>query len=1254
MTGKTSYFTPIEWRGFWITTLITFGVYFYTLAPNVTLEDSGEFLTAAYHWGVPHPPGYPVWAISANLFVRAIPFGNVAWRVNLMSTFYGALAAGMLSLLACKLAGRLWNLERFKDFSLPGISRNILILMVGIVSGLVFAFIDTMWSQAVITEVYTLNSFFFTLLCLLVLRWFDAPHQWRWPCFLALFFGLGITNHQTILVNAPVFLFAMFCADRILCRDTSLLAAIACSIFAWQSGLWFMWPIACLLLYFYGYLAFPNPALDTLKNLVLLMISLALAIAIINEWWVLVIVLLLLYTSIIFSNPAFWNLRNILTLVFSLMAGALAVTGFCKLGEIPGSEVKNWLFSNGILFTDLIRGWLFVSGVLAIFWIILLIVDLLDQRRAFRATAVLFLSFTPVIVSGVLAWQTGLKVLWVITAGFSVFYGGLLFQKRKSAGLLNIFTLIYSLIFGAIAVVACSKLLVRRSDWDLWFFNVVACLGVTSVLFAIWAILLLYGKLSSSSTLRSAAPFILSFLMFVGGSSVYLYMPLSSSTNPPMNWGHTKEIEGFRHHITRGQYERIQVRRPGNNIYERFRYLLAQYGLFFKDLQENFSTPLALLGILPLIFLSEFPKKEKEYLGFTVLCFIFMGFVLVYLLNPKFDAQSVFISRVFYALVHGIYSLWIGLGSIFLLYLAQKAHRRKLFLGFVAVMVVLVIGWVLWGKSWGLQIIWLPVSIFFFLCLVGLLRQSKGQVFAVGLIFALPIIPFTMNWADSEMRGHDFGWKYGHDMLKDLDRDAVVYGGTDPGRFVPTYMIFVESFQPDRWKKDPTFDRRDLYIITQNALADQTYMNYIRDHYDVSRPQMNQWYHKFLGRDRLYPREPLRLPTQEEFNQIFTQVVQSTKNNPNNGVTFQKGATGSALRASVQGVEGVFVINGAIARWIFEQNKARHTFYVEESYPILWMYPYLEPVGLIMKLNKEPLKTLDLKVIEKDMAYWDHLLQEFFPSADRLANTKFRKFVFKLCRFLFGKEEGEEYFLKLYNPFIRDDVAQKSFSKLRSSIGGVYTFRSMYAVAEKVFKQALKFYPSSAEARARLIEIYTNQGRFEDALKICEEWLKLDPFNPATVEVFNRVNQAKGLVEKEKEMASLYEFNQRDPNFIFQYANVLRERNKWSEADKIVDTFFAQNKVDANVWQMAIQFYAQFNRPERIESILKGWSKADPKNASVWLNIAVVQSAMSKGDQACDSLQKALKLDPNLLQTVQTDARFNQIRAMERFQKMLK
>ena len=49
------FFRPLDWAAFWTATLVTFAVYFYTMAPTVTLEDSGELATAGAFLGVRAP-----------------------------------------------------------------------------------------------------------------------------------------------------------------------------------------------------------------------------------------------------------------------------------------------------------------------------------------------------------------------------------------------------------------------------------------------------------------------------------------------------------------------------------------------------------------------------------------------------------------------------------------------------------------------------------------------------------------------------------------------------------------------------------------------------------------------------------------------------------------------------------------------------------------------------------------------------------------------------------------------------------------------------------------------------------------------------------------------------------------------------------------------------------------------------------------------------------------------------------------------
>src|SRR5262245_28061108 len=96
-----SLFRRIDWITFAVTTLLVFAGYYYTLAPDLTLEDAGELAVGSYYAGVPHPPGYPVWTLYTWLFTQ-IPISNIAWRVALSSAVAGAFACGLLALLVSR------------------------------------------------------------------------------------------------------------------------------------------------------------------------------------------------------------------------------------------------------------------------------------------------------------------------------------------------------------------------------------------------------------------------------------------------------------------------------------------------------------------------------------------------------------------------------------------------------------------------------------------------------------------------------------------------------------------------------------------------------------------------------------------------------------------------------------------------------------------------------------------------------------------------------------------------------------------------------------------------------------------------------------------------------------------------------------------------------------------------------------------------------------------------------------------------
>jgi tetratricopeptide (TPR) repeat protein len=164
------------------TAVAAMAVYLRTLAPTVTGEDSGELIAAAYTLGIPHPTGYPLWCILANLFIDAVPFNSIAWRVALMSAFFSAATVYVVTLLIIKLTRNRWA---------------------AVAGALSLAFSLEFWEQSVIAEVYSLNAYLTALCILLVLRWQDE----RRPGLLiacGFCFGLALCNHSIIALAGPI------------------------------------------------------------------------------------------------------------------------------------------------------------------------------------------------------------------------------------------------------------------------------------------------------------------------------------------------------------------------------------------------------------------------------------------------------------------------------------------------------------------------------------------------------------------------------------------------------------------------------------------------------------------------------------------------------------------------------------------------------------------------------------------------------------------------------------------------------------------------------------------------------------------------------------------------------------------------------------------------------------------------------------------------------------------------------------------
>jgi hypothetical protein len=202
--------------------LIALLLYRWTLAPTVTLVDSGELMVVAHGLGVAHPPGFPLWVILAHL-ASLVPLGNVALRINFSSALFAALACAMLTLVVAELMITIPYLLTWKKRTAQQKRKTedsclaqLLICAPALGAGLLLAFSRTLWSYATIAEVYTLNTLLILIVLFLMLRWrrsiiadrtnntpaITAHDTWLYAAALVFGLALGV-HHVTVGLILP-------------------------------------------------------------------------------------------------------------------------------------------------------------------------------------------------------------------------------------------------------------------------------------------------------------------------------------------------------------------------------------------------------------------------------------------------------------------------------------------------------------------------------------------------------------------------------------------------------------------------------------------------------------------------------------------------------------------------------------------------------------------------------------------------------------------------------------------------------------------------------------------------------------------------------------------------------------------------------------------------------------------------------------------------------------------------------------------
>ncbi len=1258
---------PLFRRIDWLTLLIAFGVvwvvYFLTLAPEVTLEDSGELCTGSFYAGIPHPPGYPFWSLYSWLWTAVLHVGNVAWRVEVGESTAAALACGMVGLMVSRGSSMLMEgIEELRGMTSR--RENAICMISGIVAGLCLGFGAVMWSESVAINRISLFGVPWVMMVLLfMLRWIYAPQQRRYLYFAMLAFGICATIHQTLLC-AAMGIEATIAATR---------PRLGRMCFLGNSAIF----LGGLVVYFTKATAALNE-----DKMLLAIFAVVGVLSVATYLW------LAIQTKettpefcldgCVVAMFVFFALASTQGPLF-LLLGLAAFGGFVKFAADTWKLGHEWLIA-------LVCGLLVVSGWLFYLWEPISGMTNPPMEWGYPRTVEGFWhaihrgQYEDAHPTNLLAWD-----------GWKAFYmqlGILISGIAEEFNWLLMFAALIPMLF-------IRKVQNREKAWLISLASVYFCVGILLVILmnpqedkqnvdlhkvfftsshGLLAILMGYGMTLIGAYMATQYQKFRTVGLMLGGLALLpAFNAFYSGICNAYFWG-GEGVATFNNQIL--LFLAITAALVLTTVAARMRLRLRS--------PEAVGDPSALDPNMVFMLSA----------GGAVLC------VLLAVSLAFFNERSLTFNQMFEVLPR-----------MFKLRLANLPAQAGALV--------------------------LLISVAF---LIGLIvyRDRAPLGLTLGLFALMPVASFMSHWGSSEQRNHWFGYWYGHDMFSapftapdnslsydpdlraaalkgtnanlvypEIEPNAILFGGTDPGRFCPTYMIFCESFIPhkDQPVQDQHFDRRDVYIITQNALADPTYLDYLRAQYNRSQQIDPPFFQELLrssdevrlnyttntaariaynlldkpltqiGADvekrrraeGVYPPKEIYIPSAEDLNRCFAEYQSDLQrryqhdNDPRFAGEPRQMKSGEQPILAADGQHymissqvSVMAVNGLLAKVIFDNNPTNE-FYVEESAPLDWMFPYLTPYGDIMKINRRPLAEISPEIIRRDHEFWSRYSDRsignwitYDTSVKEIANFVDKAYI----QHDFSGFRGDR-------AFMRDESAQKSFSKLRTAIAGLYAWRlgllnqtptppeymphtaeiqrRMITEADFAYRQAFAFCPYSPEVVVRYVGFLAAFHRLEDAKLVAETCLKLDPNSDFMRGIVRDISaqlsaSSGGKPEAagagEAALDSLEKEVQEHPSNLMAAAALAQAYFRLQQGSKcleVLDAIMSHTNVDAAVLTNVVSMYYQMQKYPELEAGFKRLVQAAPDVPENWYNLSSLEAVMGQTTDSIRDLRRALE-----------------------------
>jgi tetratricopeptide (TPR) repeat protein len=290
---------------------------------------------------------------------------------------------------------------------------------------------------------------------------------------------------------------------------------------------------------------------------------------------------------------------------------------------------------------------------------------------------------------------------------------------------------------------------------------------------------------------------------------------------------------------------------------------------------------------------------------------------------------------------------------------------------------------------------------------------------------------------------------YGNAVLDSLRPGMIYLGGNDAGRFIPTLLT-------------ETSGDESYLVLTQNALADGSYLDYIRFQYgdklnfltsEDSQHGFKTYLEdaqKRLKHDQDFPNEPKQI-------------------RPGEDIRITDG------RVQVSGQVAVMAINEELVRTLMQKNPDL-SFALEESFPLKSFYGEATTLGPIIELRStDPANALTPERAAQTLDHWRSTTQTLLADLDAAAS-----------------------------PAVRE-----AYTKMILGQGGLFQERELTAAAEQAFQLATSLSPANPEGVFRYVALLVDQNRYEEARQIVQTALITAPDNQQFRAVLTNLEQAK-------------------------------------------------------------------------------------------------------------------------------------------------